>query len=141
MKAIQTMAGIAFAAVFSTLFLSVALAAPEGLQKRTIQKTLPPEIAQQLRGKPAATFQLADQPVGAGTVILGDDFEGAFPGSWDVFDNDGAVNGEVFWAKRRFEPIAEARAFMVPGAEQTPSVMVGLMRTTWIPGWFTDRLI
>jgi len=102
MKAIQTMAGIAFAAVFSTLFLSVALAAPEGLQKRTIQKTLPPEIAQQLRGKPAATFQLADQPVGAGTVILGDDFEGAFPGSWDVFDNDGAVNGEVFWAQTTF---------------------------------------
>jgi hypothetical protein len=27
-------------------------------------------------------------------------FEGSFPGVWDVFDNDGATNGEYFWAKR-----------------------------------------
>jgi hypothetical protein len=33
------------------------------------------------------------------TVIMSEDFEGAFPGSWAVFDNDGATNGEYHWAK------------------------------------------
>jgi hypothetical protein len=32
------------------------------------------------------------------TVIMTEDFEGVFPsGLWDVFDNDGAANGEFFW--------------------------------------------
>jgi len=30
-------------------------------------------------------------------TLLYEDFEGAFPGSWLVFDNDGSSNGEVYW--------------------------------------------
>jgi immune inhibitor A len=34
------------------------------------------------------------------TTITSVDFEGTFPGDWDVFDNDGATNGEYYWGKR-----------------------------------------
>lgn len=30
-------------------------------------------------------------------VVLSEGFEGAFPGSWSVFDDDGATSGEVYW--------------------------------------------
>jgi hypothetical protein len=33
------------------------------------------------------------------TVIIDEGFEGAFPGSWTVFDNNGATSGEYHWAK------------------------------------------
>jgi hypothetical protein len=39
-------------------------------------------------------------PTTAWTVLVNQTFEGSFPGVWDVFDNDGATNGEYFWAKR-----------------------------------------
>ena len=32
-------------------------------------------------------------------TIFSDDFEGAFPGDWDVFDNDGSVYGTYYWDK------------------------------------------
>jgi hypothetical protein len=33
-------------------------------------------------------------------TILSENFEGPFPGSWEVSDNDGTTNGEYYWAKR-----------------------------------------
>jgi hypothetical protein len=33
-------------------------------------------------------------------TIVSENFEGSFPGPWDVFDNDGAANGTYYWAKR-----------------------------------------
>jgi len=33
-------------------------------------------------------------------TIISENFEGSFPGQWNVFDNDGATNGEYYWAKR-----------------------------------------
>lgn len=33
-------------------------------------------------------------------TIASQDFEGSFPGVWQVFDNDGTTNGEYYWAKR-----------------------------------------
>ena len=45
-------------------------------------------------------------PPSGWTTILSEDFEGAFPGSWQVFDNDGATNGEYHWAKRNCRPYA-----------------------------------
>ncbi|MFH1331652.1 MAG: clostripain-related cysteine peptidase, partial [Actinomycetota bacterium] len=34
----------------------------------------------------------------AWNLLMAEGFEGAFPsGGWDVFDNDGAINGEYFW--------------------------------------------
>ncbi len=40
----------------------------------------------------------------AWTGITSMDFEGTFPGGWNVFDNDGATNGEYFWGKRTCLP-------------------------------------
>ncbi|TES93454.1 MAG: hypothetical protein E3J88_00040, partial [Anaerolineales bacterium] len=37
-------------------------------------------------------------------TIFSDDFEGTFPGEWDVFDNDGPTNGTYFWAKKDCNP-------------------------------------
>jgi uncharacterized repeat protein (TIGR01451 family)/CSLREA domain-containing protein len=38
------------------------------------------------------------------TTIISENFEGTFPGPWIVFDNDGATNGEYYWAKRNCRP-------------------------------------
>ena len=38
------------------------------------------------------------------TIITTEDFEGDFPGAWEVFDEDGAANGEYHWAKRDCRP-------------------------------------
>ena len=40
------------------------------------------------------------------TTIASQDFEGAFPGAWQVFDNDGTTNGEYQWAKRNCKSYA-----------------------------------
>lgn len=37
-----------------------------------------------------------EQVAGAEDLLI-DGFEATFPGSWDVFDNDGVTNGEIFW--------------------------------------------
>ncbi len=39
-------------------------------------------------------------PSAGWTTIISTDFEGTWPGSWDVFDNDGATGGEYYWGKR-----------------------------------------
>ena len=33
-------------------------------------------------------------------TIMMEDFEGSFPGAWNVFDYDGIDNGEYYWGKR-----------------------------------------
>lgn len=43
---------------------------------------------------PAAPVELDGQ---AWTTIMSENFEGAWPGNWSVFDNDGATNGEYYW--------------------------------------------
>lgn len=40
----------------------------------------------------------------AWTTILYENFEGAFPGPWVVFDNNGATGGDYAWAKRNCRP-------------------------------------
>jgi len=49
--------------------------------------------------KPSAVEASAPQGPEALTTqtLLYEGFEGAFPGSWNVFDNDGSTNGEVYW--------------------------------------------
>ena len=41
--------------------------------------------------------------MGTWTNILTEDFEGDFPGSWDVLDDNGAADGEYYWARRNCE--------------------------------------
>lgn len=38
----------------------------------------------------------------AAQLLLSDGFEGAFPGPWSVFDNNGGANGQVFWDDTNF---------------------------------------
>ena len=42
----------------------------------------------------------------AWTTIMSDNFEGAFPGSWSVFDKDGGTNGEYYWDDDDYKPYA-----------------------------------
>jgi hypothetical protein len=39
-------------------------------------------------------------------TLASEDFEGSFPGSWRVRDNDGTINGEYYWAKKSCRPYA-----------------------------------
>jgi hypothetical protein len=39
-------------------------------------------------------------PSGGWTTLVSTDFEGTWPGPWNVFDKDGAANGEYTWGKR-----------------------------------------
>jgi serine protease len=39
-------------------------------------------------------------PSAGWTTLISTDFEGTWPGPWDVVDNDGAAGGEYYWGKR-----------------------------------------
>lgn len=44
-------------------------------------------------------------PNAAGWVtVMEENFEGTFPGQWNVFDNNGSTGGEYYWAKRNCRP-------------------------------------
>jgi uncharacterized repeat protein (TIGR01451 family) len=43
-------------------------------------------------------------------TILGEDFEGAFPGVWTVFDNNGTSSGEYIWGNRTCRAYIGARS-------------------------------
>jgi len=49
------------------------------------------------------------------TVVLWEDFEGTFPGSWDVFDQD-STNGYYYWGKRNCRPYAGSYSGWAAGA-------------------------
>lgn len=51
------------------------------------------------------TIPLLNAPITAGYhTIMSEDFEGAFPGKWSVFDNNGFTEGEYYWWKRNCKP-------------------------------------
>jgi Zn-dependent metalloprotease len=52
---------------------------------------------------PAITWT---EPPGVVTTILNEGFEGAFPGVWDVSDNNGATGGQYQWGNRNCHPYA-----------------------------------
>jgi subtilisin family serine protease len=57
-------------------------------------------------GPPAmATPTVTTQPAGW-TNITTQNFDGAFPGSWNVYDRDGYDNGEYLWGKRNCQPVS-----------------------------------
>ena len=59
-------------------------------------------------------------------TIFSDDFEGTFPGEWDVFDNDGATNGTYFWAKKDCNPNAGSySAWAVGGGAEGSALTCG----------------
>jgi len=58
----------------------------------------------QMHSSTTESSYTARQAAGEWITILSDDFEGAFPGEWHVFDSDGDTNGEYLWAKRDCRP-------------------------------------
>jgi len=59
-------------------------------------------------------------------TIFSDDFEDAFPGEWDVFDNDGATNGTYFWAQKDCRPNAGSySAWAVGGGAEGSALACG----------------
>jgi subtilisin family serine protease len=48
----------------------------------------------------SATQSTKVNPAAGWTTIVSTDFEGTWPGPWDVFDNNGATGGEYYWGKR-----------------------------------------
>jgi hypothetical protein len=55
-------------------------------------------------------------PTAGWTTIVSTDFEGAWPGPWQVFDNDGATNGEYYWGKRSCRAYAGSYSGWAVGA-------------------------
>ncbi|MGB9640698.1 MAG: S8 family serine peptidase, partial [Anaerolineales bacterium] len=43
---------------------------------------------------------LKQEVLPAWTIIKSENFEGTFPNTWSVFDNDGSTNGTYYWGKR-----------------------------------------
>ena len=60
-------------------------------------------------------FSSLQIPTAGWTTIFSDDLEGTFPGEWNVFDNDGSVNGEYFWEKENCRPHAGSFSAWVVG--------------------------
>lgn len=72
--------------------------------KSSITLQAPAELIELIaRGRAAARAPGPDDPaVNVALALLEDGFEGAFPGPWIVFDNDGPTNGEITWGKTTF---------------------------------------
>ncbi len=56
-------------------------------------------------------------------TIFSDDLESTFPGEWNVFDNDGATNGEYFWAQKDCRPYAGSYSAWVVGGGTDGSIL------------------
>lgn len=85
-------------------------------QKGQISRTLvslvaPPAISNALLER-SANSQATNQPDNSGQLsrasvdLLVDGFEATFPGTWAVFDNDGATNGDIYWDQTSFRSFA-----------------------------------
>lgn len=50
---------------------------------------------------------IVNPPSSSGWVTIHyEDFEGAFPGAWSVYDSNGTTDGEYYWGKRSCRPYA-----------------------------------
>ena len=69
-------------------------------------------------------------------TIFSDDLEGAFPGEWDVSDNDDATNGEYFWAQKDCRPNAGSySAWVVGGGAQGSALACGSDYPDYAQSW------
>lgn len=94
-------------------------------QERQISRTLvsrvaPPEISSALIERSASSqitnqFDGPVQPLAGPVDLLADGFEGAFPGAWLLFDNDGATNGEIYWDATSFRSLAGSNSAWCAG--------------------------
>lgn len=63
------------------------------------------------------------QPPSGWQTIKSEDFEGTFPGSWVVGDNNGASYGEYYWAKRYCNPFAGSYSGWAAGGGSSGSAL------------------
>jgi len=69
-------------------------------------------------------------------TIFSDDFEGTFPGDWNVFDIDGATNGEYFWAQKDCNPSAGSySAWAVGGGADGSALACGSDYPNYAQSW------
>ena len=73
-----------------------------------------------------ATPTETSQPTSGWVPIFQDGFEGAFPGEWTVFDQNGSTAGEYFWQARDCRPHAgESSAWAVGGGSNGSTLVCG----------------
>jgi hypothetical protein len=73
---------------------------------------------------------------GSWITIVSEDFEGSFPGSWLVFDNDGTTNGEYDWAKRNCKPYAGSYSgWAIGGGANGAGLSCGSTYTNNVSSW------
>lgn len=69
-------------------------------------------------------------------TVAGQNFEGAFPGEWAVFDNNGANYGEYYWGKRNCRPYAGSYSgWGVGGGDQGSTLSCGSTYPHNTDGW------
>lgn len=75
----------------------------------------------------AATPTVTRTPAPAWTTVLYETFEGAFPGPWQLGDNNGSVGGQYLWAKRDCRPYQGSySAWAVGGGANGGSLACGM---------------
>jgi hypothetical protein len=81
------------------------------------------EAFQQFLSALPGSFLSIQSPAAGWTTIFSDDVEGAFPGDWNVFDNDGSDYGEYYWAKKNCRPYTGSYSAWVVGAGAGGSIL------------------
>ncbi len=90
------------------------------ISRTPVNLVAPPEISRALLER-SASSQVTNQPDESGQLSLGpvdllvDGFEAAFPGAWQVSDNDGGTNGEIYWDKTSFKSFAGSNSAWCAG--------------------------
>ena len=95
----------AYAGNIFTLIYSGPTSTPTSTFTPVATSTPTPTRTPSATPTPTRTPTATPTQVGAAwTTILYENFEGAFPGPWVVFDNNGATGGDYSWAKRNCRP-------------------------------------
>jgi len=99
--------GVEPAKEFSLQVVGSPDVAPEkGLTKPAVEKPTHMELPQRrppVKPRPSEEVELQGGNLAGWTNIMTEDFEGDFPGGWDVFDNVSGY-GEYYWGKRDCRP-------------------------------------
>jgi hypothetical protein len=91
-----------------------------------IQAPKKPRIVEAIRqflSSVPQTFPALQNHTAGWTTIFSDDLEGTFPSAWNVFDNDGGVYGEYYWAKKNCRPYAGNYSAWVVGGGLDGSIL------------------
>ena len=102
-----------------------------------IVHSLPPTATATATATATSTPTATATPNTGWTTLLSEDFEGAFPGQWDVFDNNGADFGEYYWAKRDCKVYAGSYSGWAVGGSPSSSLACGALYPDNADSWMT----